>query len=87
MKLIFTTLLSLAFALLAHAQEPIFSNSFTTDSTLEGGFIRESFTTLILPDLNSPIGDSFLKIYPALYTNGTASLSGTALTIAEGFVR
>lgn len=87
MKYLSTALATLTLPILSLAQEPIFSNYFSTDSTLEGNFIRESFTTLVLPELNSPIGDSFLKIYPALYTNATASLSGTAQTIAEGLVK
>jgi hypothetical protein len=85
MKYISLTAHFLALPLLTLAQQQAFSNGFGNGISLDGAknFIRESTTTMVLPALNSPMGSGFLKIYPALYTNATASLSGTALTVND----
>lgn len=62
--------------------EEVFSNYWLVGFADDAPFIREVTTTLVLPPIN-PTQKGFLKIYPELYTNETASLTGTALTLLD----
>ena len=75
---------ALAFAASALAASPAnpFSNYFSVGFAENGPFIKEVTTTLVLPPIN-PTQKGFLKIYPEVYTNATASLTGTAININD----
>ncbi|GIZ41176.1 hypothetical protein CKM354_000449100 [Cercospora kikuchii] len=75
-----------ASALSAHVQaappEEVFSHYWLVGWGENQPFIRQVTTTLVLPPIN-PTQKGFLKIYPELWTEENASLTGTALTLLD----
>lgn len=60
-----------------------FGNAFSTGPVADGSFIRESNTTLVLPEVNSPQTGN-LALWPGMGTSGGDLIQALAISVADG---
>ena len=60
-----------------------FGNAFSTGPVASNSFIRESNTTLVLPEVNSPQTGN-LALWPGMGTSGGDLIQALAISVADG---
>lgn len=60
-----------------------FGNAFSTGPVATNSFIRESVTTLVLPEVNSPQTGN-LALWPGMGTSGGDLIQALAISVADG---
>ncbi|KAL1581823.1 hypothetical protein WHR41_09374 [Cladosporium halotolerans] len=60
-----------------------FGNAFSTGPVATNSFIRESTTTLVLPEVNSPQTGN-LALWPGMGTSGGDLIQALAISVADG---
>lgn len=60
-----------------------FGNAFSTGPVATNSFIRESNTTLVLPEVNSPQTGN-LALWPGMGTSGGDLIQALAISVADG---
>jgi len=60
-----------------------FGNAFSTGPVASDSFIRESNTTLVLPEVNSPQTGN-LALWPGMGTSGGDLIQALAISVADG---
>ena len=76
---------ALAFSQVALAQEYYrqFGNAFSTGPVATNSFIRESNTTLVLPEVNKPQTGN-LALWAGMGTSGGHLIQALAISVADG---
>lgn len=60
-----------------------FGNAFSTGPVVDGSFIREAETTLVLPKVNDPQTGN-LALWPGMGTSGGDLVQALAISVADG---
>lgn len=81
---VFTFASSLAFSQVVFAEYGWqFGNAFSTGPVATNSFIRESNTTLVLPEVNKPQTGN-LALWPGMGTSGGDLIQALAISVADG---